>query len=260
MTCRPEQVTALVDGALDPTLRADLEAHVAGCPPCAEQAAAERRVREALRQLPRVDLPPELELRVRRSLHRSRPRVWRVLLPMAAVLLLSLLWLRGNAFVVSWELALDHGHCFGKERLPAQVWGQDPERVRAWFTAQGAALPLLPESANGLDLVGGRFCPLADRKVAHLYYGNKERNLSLYVVPGPVRFGPEGVRHVGGRLIQFLHVGGTAVALVGEEREDLSSFQKKFHTTTARALQRLFLPFLTPPERPDILPVSPVGL
>jgi anti-sigma factor (TIGR02949 family) len=260
MNCRPEQVTALVDGALDPTLRADLEAHVAGCPACAEQAAAERRVREALRKLPRVELPPELEVRVRRSLQRTRPRVWRVLLPMAAALLLSVLWLRGNAFVVSWELALDHGHCFGKQRLPAQVWGQDPERVRAWFTAQGTELPLLPESANGLDLVGGRFCPLADRKVAHLYYGNKERNLSLYVVPGPLRFGPEGVRQAGGRMIQFLHVGRTAVALVGEEREDLSEFQKKFHTTTARALQRLFLPFLTPPERPDILPVSPVGL
>ena len=260
MSCRPEQVTALVDGALDPTLRADLEAHVAGCPTCTEQAAAERQLRETLRRLPPVELPPELESRVRRSLRRARPHPWRVLLPMAAVLLLSLVWLRGNAFVVSWELALDHGHCFGKERLPAQVWGQDPEQVRAWFLAQGTELPLLPESANGLDLVGGRFCPIADRKVAHLYYGNKERNLSLYVVPGPVRFGQEGVRRAGGRMIQFLRVGGTAVALVGEGRDDLREFQKRFQTTAVRALQRLFLPILTPRERPDILPVSPVGL
>ena len=261
MSCRPELVTALVDGALDPTLRADLESHLAGCAVCTEQAAQERRIREALRGLPRIELPPALEGRVRQSLRRGRPRAWRVLLPLAALLLLSLGWLRGNPFVVSWELALDHGHCFGKERLPAQVWGQDPGQIRAWFRAHGRELPLVPESANGLDLVGGRFCPIADRKVAHLYYGNRERNLSLYVVPGPLRFGQEGVRRAGGHLIQFVHVGGSAVALVGDERDDLSAFQKKFHTTAARALlHRLAAPFLTPPGRPDILPVSPVGL
>ena len=260
MSCQPEKVTAFVDGALDPTLRADLEAHMAGCPVCTEQAASERRIREALRRLPHVDLPPELEGRIRRSLKRASPRPWRVLLPMAAMLLLSLGWLRGNAFVVSWQLALDHGHCFGMERLPAQVWGQDPEQVRAWFTAQGTQMPLIPESAHGLDLVGGRYCPIADRKVAHLYYGNKERNLSLYVVPGPLRFEQEGVRRAGGRMIQFLHVSGTRVALVGEERDDLKEFQKRFHTTLAQVLRRRWLQFLTPRERPDILPVSPVGL
>lgn len=260
MSCRPEQVTAFVDGALDHTLRADLEAHLAGCPTCAEQAAEERLLREALRRLPGIEPPRELEARVRQSLHRARPRPWRVLLPMAAMLLLSLGWLRGSAFLVSWELALDHKHCFGMERLPAEVWGQDVDQVRAWFTAHGVGLPMVPESANGLDLVGGRFCPILDRKVAHLYYGNKERSLSLYVVPGPLRFGPEGARQAGGRMVQFLHVGGSAVALVGESHEDLSSFQKKFHTTTARALQKLFLPFLTPRARPVILVVSPVGL
>ena len=260
MTCRPEHVTAFVDGALDATLQADLEAHLAGCPTCSEQAAGERRVRETLRRLPQIELPPELSGRVRQSLRGARSRHWRVLLPMAAMLLLGLGWLRGNAFVVSWELALDHGHCFGKERLPAQVWGQDPEQVRAWFAVRGTELPLVPESANGLDLVGGRFCPIADRKVAHLYYGNKERNLSLYVVPGPLRFGKEGVRQAGGRMVQFLHVGKSAVALVGEDREDLSSFQKTFHTTLARALGRRWAPLLTHPERPDILLVSPVGL
>jgi anti-sigma factor RsiW len=260
MSCRPEHVTALVDGALDPTLRADLEAHLAGCAACAEQAEGERQVREALRGLPPIELPPALEGRVRQSLHRARPRVWRVLLPLAAVLVLSVVWLRGNAFIVSWQLAMDHGHCFGKERLPAQVWGQDPDQVRAWFAAHGTELPLIPESANGLDLVGGRFCPIADRKVAHLYYGNKERHLSLYVVPGPLRFGSEGVRHTGNQMVQLLHVGRTKVALVGDDRDDLSSFQKKFHTTVARTLQQLFLPILTPQEGPVILPVSPVGL
>jgi anti-sigma factor RsiW len=261
VSCQPEQVTAYVDGELPPTLRADLEAHLAACPSCAAQAAGERRLRAALRNLPGIEPPQDLEGRVRESLHAARPRSWRVLLPLAAVLLLGLGWVRGSAFVVSWELALDHKHCFGMKRLPAQVWGQDPQQVRAWFTAQGVDLPLLPESANGLDLVGGRFCPLVDRKVAHLYYGNKDRNLSLYVVPGPLRFGREGMRQAGGRRIQLLHVGHSAIALVGEDHEDVSAFQKKFQTTVAAVQERL-APSLTPPDRPVILFsfVHPVGL
>ena len=259
MSCRPEQVTAYVDGELEPTLLADMEAHVAECADCARQVADERRVRELVHRMPAVELPPGLEARVRGSVRAARPRPWRVLLPLAAVLVLGLGWFRGNPALVSWELALDHKHCFGKKQLPAQVWGQDPQQVRAWFTAQGVELPLLPESANGLDLVGGRLCPLADRRVAHLYYGNKERSLSLYVVPGPLRFGREGMRQAGGRMVQLLHVGHSAVALVADDHEDVSAFQKTFQTTVA-ALQRRLLPSLTPPERPAILFVSPMGL
>ena len=262
MSCQPEQVTAWVDGQLEPTLRADLESHLALCPICAEQAAAERRLRETLRALPALEPPPHLEGRVRDSLRKARPRPWRVLLPLAAVLLLGLGWIRGNAFLVSWELSLDHKHCFSMKRLPAQVWGQDPQQVRAWFTSQGVDLPLIPESANGLVLVGGRFCPLVDRKVAHLYYGNKERNLSLYVVPGPLRFGREGMRQAAGRSVQLLHVGHSAVALVGEDHEDVSAFRKKFQTTVAEELEPSQGPSLTPSDRPVILFsfVHPVGL
>ena len=266
MSCQPEQVTAYVDGQLEPALRAELESHLATCEACSRQLTDERWLRGALRAVPSIDVPGGLEARVREGMRKSRPRRWRVLLPLAAVLVLGLVWGRGSALLLSWELSLDHGHCFGKKVLPAQVWGQDPQHVRAWFAAQGTELPVVPESANGLRLVGGRFCPLLDRKVAHLYYADEKRNLSLYVVPGPLRFEHGRLSNAAGRMVQLLRVGGRPVALVGEEQEDLSSFRKKFEVTVAFLRRGLRLSPADPagslllPDRPDILVRLPVGL
>jgi anti-sigma factor RsiW len=264
MSCQPERVTAYVDGQLDPTARADIDAHLAGCDACTRQVSEERWLKETLRGAPRIELPEGIEARVRGTVRRARPRPWRVLLPLAASLVLGMLWIRGNPMLVSSELAWDHGHCFGKKVLPAQVWGQDGDQVRAWFTARGAAMPLLPESVNGLDLAGGRFCPLLDRKVAHVYYGNAERKLSLYQVPGPLRFDPGPQAHAGGHRVELLRVGGASIALVADEQEDVSAFRKAFQTTLAGVPEgpATMALSLTLRDRPAILFffVHPVGL
>src|SRR5262249_27209023 len=153
-----------------------------------EQEAFERGLREKMRALQAPPLPPGLEERVSRRLRRRElPRVARWL-PLAAAVVLALAWARGAAPFVAWQLTLDHRHCFGKARLPAQVWTSDAREISDWYHAHGTELPLVPSAAGGLELVGGRFCPLLDRKVAHLYYEGEKRRLSLYVVPGPARF------------------------------------------------------------------------
>ncbi len=242
MTCRPELVTGWVDGVLDAADREALEAHLTTCSACREQAIFERELGPRLRDLPPPEPRPELLEVVRVRLNRARPRrSW--VLPVAAALVGLIFWGRGAPGFVAWELARDHEHCFGKAKLPARVWSGDPLEVARWFEDQGTYVPSLPEGRRGLDLVGGRYCPLVDRMAAHVYYVNEDRHLSLFVISGPVRLADHEIRsEARGRTIRLLRSGGMTLALVSEHEEDVLAFRDYFTTTTA------FLE-VTPPSR-----------
>jgi anti-sigma factor RsiW len=233
MSCDPERVTAYVDETLDETGREEMRAHLEGCAACAAQAAFERELRDRLRSLPEVEPRPELEAAIRARLRR-RPRPWRFLVPLAAALALFL-WGRGAAPFVALELARDHAKCFSLEKLPAEVWSGEPTEIAGWFDKQGTRLPVLPAQAAGLELVGARYCPVGDRQVAHVYYEGEARRLSLFVVPGPVRFEDKWTGEVRGRTVSFLRTAGTTVALVSERSQDVEAFEQAFSTTVARA-------------------------
>lgn len=234
MSCDPERVTGYVDGVLDAAASTVVEAHMASCPACREQADFEKTLRRRLRHLEVVEAPQGLDAEVRRRLQgRPRRRHWHWALPMAASLVLLILWGRGHAGFVAWQLARDHDHCFGKAKLPAKVWSGDRAVVTRWFEQEGTSLPVVPESAHGLELVGGRHCPLIDRFVAHLYYAGHENHLSLYVVPGSVRF--EGVRIGTARdhTVSLLRVGRKTVGLVGDDAASVDAFRRALATTVA---------------------------
>jgi anti-sigma factor RsiW len=233
VTCRPELVTGLVDGVLSPADRASLEEHLASCPSCRDQAEFERSVGPRLRALPSPEPRAELLQAVRRRLSVARtPRPW--LLPVAAAFFGLLLWGRGAAPFVAWELARDHDHCFAKARLPARVWSSDPIEVARWFEDQGTAVPPLPEGRHGLALVGARYCPLVDRLAAHVYYANDDRRLSVFVFAGPARFsGYELGAEARGHEVRLLRSAGMTVALVSEHADDVAAFRDHFATTTA---------------------------
>jgi anti-sigma factor RsiW len=234
MSCDPQRLTAYVDGVLDAAQGPGIEAHLAECAECRAQFEEERALRARLRALPAVEPAPELEARVRRSLRASRRRPsW--LLPMAAGIVALLAWARGASPFVAWELSRDHDHCFGKRRLPAQVWTSDPAYLADWFETQGTRVPLIPEGAGSLELAGARYCPLLDRSVAHLYYTNGDHRLSLFVVPGPVRDTPAEFRPRG-NFVRLMRVGGSTVALVSEEESAVEAFERALSTTVARNL------------------------
>jgi anti-sigma factor RsiW len=237
MSCNPERVTAYVDGALDAAGCPELEAHLAACPECRAQAEEERALRARLRALPPPSPSPGLEARVRGSL-RPRRRAASWLLPLAAGLVALLAWARGATPFVAWELSRDHDHCFGGRRLPAKVWSSDPAYVAEWFQGQGTRVPVIPEAAGGLELVGARYCTLLDRRVAHLYYSNGEHHLSLFLVPGPVR-DLSRERRPRGNVVRLLRVGGTTVGLVSEEENSVEAFRRALSTTLARNLDRV---------------------
>jgi anti-sigma factor RsiW len=233
LTCDPEGVTAYVDGALDEAGRAEIEAHLAGCPACREQEGSERALRSRLQSLPALEPRPGFEGRLRRRLRRRSPL--RVVLPLAAALVLAL-WVRGAPPFVAWELALDHRHCFGKEALPAQIWSGDPEVIAAWFQSQGTHLPMIPASAAGLDLVGARYCRLLDAsRVAHVYYTGSARHVSLYGVPRKLRGESGWSGETGGQVVTVVRSGGAQVALVGDTREDVNALERALSTRVASA-------------------------
>lgn len=236
MSCEPEQVTGYVDDALSPEVRVRLEAHLADCAACQRQAAEERSLRDRLRRLPEPPLRRAFESEVRARLRaETRFRKRRILLPLAACLAAIGLWARGSASVVAWELARDHGHCFGAKELPAKVWSNDPAEIQAWFEKQGTPMPTLPASAGTVDLVGARYCPLPDATtVAHAYYGSRERRVSLFVLPRSVRFGTAYAKVSGGREVRLFRVAGQTVALVSEQKDEVDAFERAFRTTVAR--------------------------
>ncbi|HSB62436.1 MAG TPA: zf-HC2 domain-containing protein, partial [Vicinamibacteria bacterium] len=171
MSCTPERVTGYVDDALGPWERAEVEAHIATCAACLAQVAAERDLRAGLRALPVPEPRAGFEEDVRRRLA-AQPRRRRAgwMLPLAASLVLLVLWGRGAASFVAWELSRDHTKCFGGSKLPAAVWSEDPVQVAAWFEDQGTRVPIVPASASSMSLVGARYCHLLDRYAAHLFY------------------------------------------------------------------------------------------
>jgi anti-sigma factor RsiW len=231
--CDGPRVTAYVDGVLPAEARGEVEAHLAACAVCRDQEAFERGLRERMRALPPPEVPPGLEDRlVRRLRRRPAPAAVRWL-PLAASIVLALLWGRGAAPFVAWEVARDHRHCFGADHLAAEVWTSDPGEAADWYRRRGTELPLVPSAAGGVELVGGRFCPLLDRKVAHLFYAADKRHLSLYVVPGPVRFASTYATRRTGKSVRLLRTGGVTLAIVGEDPDAVEAFHRALSVSRA---------------------------
>lgn len=241
MSCEPEKVTALVDGALDAPEQERIAAHVEACGECGAQAAFERGLRRRLALLPAPDLPEMLPARVRRILEpERRPSRLRWMVPMAAGLALVCLWAYSAPAVVATQLAWDHDHCFGKPKLPAKVWTADARTMEAWLEREGTPPPSLPEQVGELELVGARHCPLGDRSVAHVYYTGGDHQLSLYLVPGWVRLGRSREMTRGDKTVRLLRVGGATVGLVSEQPEAVQAFERAMTVTVA--LTRVTLP------------------
>lgn len=176
-----------------------------------------------------------MEQRLHRRL-RGRGRLSaaaRLLLPLAAVLMVAL-WARGYAPFVAWELARDHAHCFGMDRLPAKVLASEPALVTEWFDEEGANLPLVPASVDQLALVGGRFCWLPDAsRAAHLYYSGDEGQVSVFLVPHRVRMNDDHAAHIAGRTVALVRLGSSIVGVVGEDESQVGAFVSRLRTSVA---------------------------
>jgi len=154
---------------------------------------------------------------------------------LAAIALALLgLWARGLPSFVAWEVARDHERCFGRRLLPARLWSSDPAEVRDWLESRGTPTPFLPAHPNDADLVGVRYCPLADRVAAHVYYGGVGvRPVSIFLLSGPARIGDGWSGRARGLHVRLLRAAGRTVAIVGENEADVAATARSFTSTVA---------------------------
>lgn len=237
MSCQPQLVTGYVDGVLGAEERAHVAAHLETCADCRGQAEAERSLRARLRSLKPLEPRSGFETEVRTRLRASRIRRLRgVLLPLAAGLAALVLWLRGSPEAIARELAFDHLKCFRKEQLPAKVVGNDAALVGGWFERQGTPMPKLPAQTAGLQLQGARYCPLLDgTSVAHVYYREGRRRLSLFVIPRGLRMeGPLSTTALG-RAVRLVGHGDQTLGIVGESAADVEALSAALLTRAASA-------------------------
>lgn len=237
MSCQPELVTGFVDGVLGAEESARIAAHLETCADCRSQAEAERSLRARLRSLEALEPRPGLEAEVRTRLGGSRiRRLRRVLLPLAAGLAALVLWLRGSPDAIARELAFDHLKCFRKEELPAKVVGNDAALIGGWFEGQGTPMPKLPAQTTGLQLQGARYCPLLDgTSVAHVYYRDGRRRLSLFVIPRGLRMEAPLSTTALGRAVRLLGQGDQTLGVVGESAADVEALSAALLTRAASA-------------------------
>jgi anti-sigma factor RsiW len=237
-SCQPEQVTGYVDGALDEAARAEMEAHLAACPPCREQAESERTLRSRLLGLLHPPLPADMDGRVRAQLvPPRRVPLRRLLMPLAAMAALLIVSLRGTTRFVAWEMARDHDHCFGLESLPSQVASDDAETVMRWFEERGTRVPVLPSEIHGLELVGARYCWLPDlSRSVHVYYRRAQKGpLSVFVVARGIGSRDPVRLRTRDHVVQMVRMGDRTLGLVADRDEDIDAFSRAFTTTQAEA-------------------------
>lgn len=167
-----------------------------------------------------------------------RSRGGRLRLAGLAALALALLglWARGLPSFVAWEVARDHERCFGRRVLPARLWSSDPPEVRDWLESRGTPTPFLPgRTSADADLLGTRYCPLADRVAAHVYYGGRGVHpVSVFLLSGPVRIGDGWSGRSRGLHVRLLRAVGRTLAVVGENEADVAATARFFQHTVAR--------------------------
>ena len=197
-------LASYVDETLETERRADVERHLAACPPCRDRAASERGGRVLLRgcaaRLREAPVPPGLRSRCE-ALARDHVRVraiagWRTLLPMgvAAVLvavtllvLLSFATRRSDALLAA-QLTADHAKCFilfgDRHAPPADVQAVEHDLAAHY----GWQMHVPPSLANPeLRLIGGRRCIYANGLVPHLMYQAGTQPISLFRLDGVTR-------------------------------------------------------------------------
>ncbi len=155
------------------------------------------------------------------------------LAPILLLLATALLWARGAPLFLGWEVARDHDRCFGRSHLRARLWTSEPWEAREWLESRGTPVQPLPARIGDLVLIGVRYCPLADRIAAHVYYGDERSFVSVFVLSGPARIGDGWRGEYGDLKVRLLRSAGRTLAIVGASRSDVEAVARAFGSSAA---------------------------
>jgi anti-sigma factor RsiW len=232
---------ALMDGELDARNAEACEAHLRGCPACAEAFAELQTLRE---RLAAPGLAPPAPDRLRRRIEaalaapqpepRRRPRAaapWAVSGAMTALAAgLALVLVLPGSRGLEDELVADHIRSTLASHI-VDVATSDRHTVKPWFNGRVDFAPPVADLADqGFPLVGGRLDYVQSRPVAALVYRRNKHLINLFVWPsrpGPSRPPVRDSRQ--GYAVEHWRSGGLEFWAVSDvEARDLAAFRAAY--------------------------------
>ena len=190
-----EMLGPLFDGELDANSALQLRLHLSTCEACTAALTRLQSRRDMLRNSGlSFQTPPELEIRIRKSIRTDRQtlsnwRIWGALA--AAILLASTVSIRlsqprtddrlEDQVISSHVRAMMTGHT-------TDVISTDRHTVKPWFNGRiDFSPPVTDLASQGFPLVGGRVDFLSDRAVATLVYQRSKHLIDLFIWPVKTR-------------------------------------------------------------------------
>lgn len=208
------QLHDFVKRRLDPSLHAEIGAHVAGCETCDNAERAEHALDELLEQrLPRHAAPTALKRRLGLLMGRPAPatrapsRWTRLVAPAlaaglalftAGVLLQRGSGRQGELALLASEAVNDHLRVLASQH-PLDIESGGKHQVKPWFEGKLDFAPVVP-ALEGTDmrLRGGAVGYVFDRKAAVLVYGLRLHVVTLLVFRAEALAWPDtGARQIG---------------------------------------------------------------
>jgi anti-sigma factor RsiW len=195
------RLNAYCDGELDPPSANEFERRLANDESLKAQYTRLRSLRQAVRSLPQVDLPPDLQARILSRLDAERPNPVRVSRPVrglrqgswsyqalaaaalfGAVLSSSVMMTMdryGQREDVASEVVAGHIRSLLAPQ-PFDIASSDRHTVKPWFTARLPESPQVPDlAAQGFTLLGGRVDVIGHDPVATIVYKHAAHTVSL---------------------------------------------------------------------------------
>ncbi len=197
-----DDLLAYVDGALDVSKHAAVEAFLAQHPASDAEVKAWRRQNQSLHalygHLAKEPVPAGLDVRRMARDHHAASRNWRRMAAVAALCLIiggggglyaarfGLFAYTGSAALVA-EAVAAHALYTREVVHPVEVRADESEHLKAWLSKRldrGITLPDL--RSEGLQLIGGRLLPAGKQPAAQLMYEDEAgRRVTLYIIPAP---------------------------------------------------------------------------
>jgi anti-sigma factor RsiW len=182
-----------VDGELSPEELAECEQHLRDCRQCATAVLGCLQMKQAIRSAAtsRYAPTPELRLRIRQTISPALPRPRRFWVPqfsLAAAALVPLLvsaavWLtRPQPANLARELLDQHVATLASPN-PVDVLSSDRHTVKPWFEGRLPFAFNLPDlQGSPFRLIGGRVTYLQQSPGAHLLFGIRKHQISVFIL------------------------------------------------------------------------------